>query len=152
MARPRPLPAGAGGGRFENWESFVAGRAGLAAAAEYALGLGLEPIADRIRHLADRLRELLATIPGVEVRDRGVDRCGIVSFTVAGVPAPEAVSELARQGVHVVASRRSSTLLDMDARGLDALVRASVHYYNTDEELDRAAAAVEAVAARSGPS
>jgi len=141
-----------GARRFENWESFVAGRAGLAAAAEYALGLGLEPIADRIRHLADRLRELLATIPGVEVRDRGVDRCGIVSFTVAGVPAPEAVSELARQGVHVVASRRSSTLLDMDARGLDALVRASVHYYNTDEELDRAAAAVEAVAARSGPS
>jgi cysteine desulfurase / selenocysteine lyase len=141
-----------GARRFENWESFVAGRAGLAAAADYALDLGLEEIGGRIRGLADRLRELLAAIPGVEVRDRGVERCGIVSFTVGGVAAPHAVAELALRGVYVSASRRSSTLLDMDARGLDALVRASVHYYNTDEELEGAAAAVEAVAAPSGQS
>jgi cysteine desulfurase / selenocysteine lyase len=138
-----------GARRFENWESFVAGRAGLAVAADYALGLGVDAIWDRIRGLADRLRGLLEAIPGVEVRDLGVERCGIVSFTVEGVAAPDAVAELARAGIHVVASRRSSTLLDMDARKLDALVRASVHYYNTETELERAAAAVKAVAARS---
>ncbi len=138
-----------GARRFENFESFVAGRAGLAAAAGYALGLGVEPIADRIWHLADRLRALLSEIPGVDVRDRGVDRCGIVSFTVAGLEPETVVTRLADRRLHVVASRRSSTLLDMDARGLDALVRASVHYYNTEDELERAAAAVGAVAARS---
>jgi cysteine desulfurase / selenocysteine lyase len=138
-----------GARRFENWESFVAGRAGLAVAAGYALDLGLEAIRDRVSGLAERLRGLLAAIPGVEVRDLGIERCGIVSFTVAGVAPPDVAAELARRGVHVIPSRRSSTLLDMDARGLDALVRASVHYYNTDEELERAAAAVEAVAARS---
>jgi cysteine desulfurase/selenocysteine lyase len=138
--------------RFENWESFVAGRAGLAVAADYALELGLDAIRDRIRGLADTLRGHLAAIPGVEVHDLGVERCGIVSFTLAGVAAPDVAAELARRDVHVVPSRRSSTLLDMDARGFDALVRASVHYYNTDEELERAAAAVEAVAARSGSS
>jgi cysteine desulfurase / selenocysteine lyase len=141
-----------GARRFENWESFVAGRAGLAVAAGYALDLGLEAIRDRVTGLAERLRGLLAAIPGVEVRDLGIERCGIVSFTVAGVAPPDVATELARRGVHVIPSRRSSTLLDMDARGLDALVRASVHYYNTDEELERAAAAVEAVAARSGSS
>jgi cysteine desulfurase / selenocysteine lyase len=141
-----------GARRFENWESFVAGRAGLAVAAGYALDLGLEAIRDRVSGLAERLRGLLAAIPGVEVRDLGIERCGIVSFTVAGVAPPDVATELARRGVHVIPSRRSSTLLDMDARGLDALVRASVHYYNTDEELERAAAAVEAVAARSGSS
>jgi cysteine desulfurase / selenocysteine lyase len=141
-----------GARRFENWESFVAGRAGLAVAAGYALDLGLEAIRDRVTGLAERLRGLLAAIPGVEVRDLGIERCGIVSFTVAGVAPPDVAAELARRGVHVIPSRRSSTLLDMDARGLDALVRASVHYYNTDEELERAAAAVEAVAARSGSS
>jgi cysteine desulfurase / selenocysteine lyase len=141
-----------GARRFENWESFVAGRAGLAVAAGYALDLGLEAIRDRVSGLAERLRGLLAAIPGVEVRDLGIERCGIVSFTVAGVAPPDVATELARRGVHVIPSRRSSTLLDMDARGLDALVRASVHYYNTDEELERAAAAIEAVAARSGSS
>jgi selenocysteine lyase/cysteine desulfurase len=141
-----------GARRFENWESFVAGRAGLAAAADYALDLGLDAIRERIHGLADTLRGHLTAIPGVEVRDLGVERCGIVSFTVAGVAAPDVAAGLARRDVHVVPSRRSSTLLDMDARGLDALVRASVHYYNTDEELERAAAAVEAVTARSGSS
>jgi selenocysteine lyase/cysteine desulfurase len=141
-----------GARRFENWESFVAGRAGLAVAAGYALDLGLEEIRDRVTGLAERLRGLLAAIPGVEVRDLGIERCGIVSFTVAGVAPPDVAAELARRGVHVIPSRRSSTLLDMDARGLDALVRASVHYYNTDEEMERAAAAGEAVAARSGSS
>jgi cysteine desulfurase / selenocysteine lyase len=141
-----------GARRFENWESFVAGRAGLAAAAEYALDLGLEAIRDRVRDLAEGLRGLLTAIPGVEVRDLGIERCGIVSFTVAGVAPADVAAALARRSVHVIPSRRGSTLLDMDARGLDALVRASVHYYNTDEELERAAAAVEAVAARPGSS
>jgi selenocysteine lyase/cysteine desulfurase len=127
-----------GARRFENWESFVAGRAGLAAAAEYALDLRLEAIRDRVRALAEGLRGLLAAIRGVEVRDLGVERCGIVSFTVAGVAPPDVAAELAGRNIHVIPSRRSSTLLDMDARGLDALVRASVHYYNTEGARARA--------------
>jgi cysteine desulfurase/selenocysteine lyase len=37
----------------------------------------------------------------------------------------------------VSVSRISSTRLDMEARDLPDLVRASVHYYNTDEEIER---------------
>ena len=40
-------------------------------------------------------------------------------------------------------TRRGATLLDMDARGLESMVRASVHYYNSEEEVERFCQAVE---------
>jgi cysteine desulfurase / selenocysteine lyase len=39
--------------------------------------------------------------------------------------------------MNVSVSRLPSTRLDMEARGLQDLVRASVHYYNTEEEIAR---------------
>jgi selenocysteine lyase/cysteine desulfurase len=131
--------------RFENWESFVAGRLGLAAAIDYALDLGMEAIRDRIYRLAERLRGGLDSVPGATVRDLGQEKCGIVSFTVDG-HEPAAIKEtLEAQRINVSASRRPSTLLDMTERGLDSVVRASVHYYNSEDEVDRLIDAVKSL-------
>lgn len=131
--------------RFETWESFVAGRLGLARAIDYALDLGMEAIRDRIYALAGRLRAGLDTLPGATGRDLGREKCGIVSFTVDG-HEPQSIKEtLAAQNINVSASRRGSTLLDMTDRGLDTVVRASVHYYNTEDEVDRLLDAVKAL-------
>ena len=123
--------------RFENWETYYAGKIGLGVAIDYALQWGLEAIWARIRRLADELRLQLSSIPGVTVRDEGVERCGIVSFTVARTDADEVQRLLAMRRINVSVSRLSSTRLDMEARGLPVLVRASVHYYNTEEEIAR---------------
>jgi selenocysteine lyase/cysteine desulfurase len=123
--------------RFENWETYYAGKIGLGVAIDYALQWGLEAIWPRIRRLADELRLQLSSIPGVTVRDGGVERCGIVSFTVARTDADEVQRLLAKRRINVSVSRLSSTRLDMEARGLPDLVRASVHYYNTEEEIAR---------------
>jgi selenocysteine lyase/cysteine desulfurase len=45
-----------------------------------------------------------------------------------------------------------ATRLDMERRGLESLLRASVHYYNTQDEVERFAAAVERIAATSSSS
>ena len=123
--------------RFENWETYYAGKIGLGVAIDYALQWGLEAIWARIKRLADDLRQQLSTIAGVTVMDEGVERCGIVSFTVAGTDADEVHRRLAKRRINVSVSRVSSTRLDMEARGLSDLVRASVHYYNTEEEIAR---------------
>ena len=59
---------------------------------------------------------------------------------------PEAVkAALARQRINVSVSDLVWTRIDMTARGIPELVRASVHYYNSEEEVDAFAAAVAAV-------
>jgi selenocysteine lyase/cysteine desulfurase len=130
--------------RFETWESYVAGRVGLGAAVDYALELGLDAIEERVRRLATTLRERLTAIDGVTVRDLGKpgEQCGIVGFTSAD-EAPEALKRrLHGRGINVVTSGVPWTLLDMTGRGIDMLVRASVHYYNTEDEIERFCAAV----------
>jgi cysteine desulfurase / selenocysteine lyase len=128
--------------RFENFESSVAGKIGLGVAVEYALGVGVAAGWDRIRTLADGLRRRLATVPGVTVRDKGLVRGGIVTFDIAGVEAAAARRQLADQRIRVSVSPPASTLLDARDRRLPDLIRASVHYYNTEDELDRLSAAV----------
>jgi cysteine desulfurase / selenocysteine lyase len=123
--------------RFENWEANYAGKVGLGVAIDYALSWGLDHIWARITALASMLRERLNALPGVTVRDPGAERCGIVSFTVDGHEADEIRQTLARQHINVTVSRLTSTRLDMEARGLTSVVRASVHYYNSEAEIDR---------------
>ncbi|MDP6405998.1 MAG: aminotransferase class V-fold PLP-dependent enzyme [Alphaproteobacteria bacterium] len=132
--------------RFENWESYVAGRAGLAVAVEYALEWGLEAIYARVQALAGELRQKLATIPGLSLHDQGVEQCGIVSFAVADSDHEELMAALGAKAINVSVSPRNYTRLDMQARGLDSLVRASVHYYNDEDEIDRFFAALEDLA------
>jgi selenocysteine lyase/cysteine desulfurase len=135
--------------RFESWETSYAGKIGLGVAAEYALSWGLDAISQRVRALADRLRSLLAGVPGVQVHDQGIRRCGIVTFTVDGVPAAEVRRRLAAAGVNTSVSGATSAQFDLPSRGLSELVRASVHYYNTEEELDQLIAALPAARPRS---
>lgn len=132
--------------RFENWETNYAAKIGLGVAIDYALAWGVVPIWERVQGLASALRAELSDISGVTVRDIGEVRCGIVTFTVDGRDPNELKATLAKQAMHVTVSRTSSTRLDMEERDLTALVRASVHYYNSENEVDRFSEAVRAFA------
>jgi selenocysteine lyase/cysteine desulfurase len=123
--------------RFENWETNYAGKIGLGVAVDYALTWGMEAIQARVTGLAHRLRETLSSLDGVHVHDQGRRQCGIVTFTIDGVPAPTVQQCLHNQGVNVSVSLAEYARLDLPSRGLPDLVRASVHYYNTTDELDQ---------------
>ncbi len=129
--------------RYENWEFYIAGVIGLGVAVDYALGWGMEAIHQRVVGLAGNLRASLGAIPGVTVTDIGMQKCGITTFTKAGISPSGIKSALASKKINVSVSGRSSTLLDMDKRGLADVVRASVHYYNDEAEIRRFCEAVE---------
>ena len=131
--------------RFETWERNVATTLGLGTAADYARSWGLDSIARRVGQLSSDLRKHLDAIGRVEVRDPGRDRCGIVTFTIDGVDPEVFASELRSEGINVWFSNISTARLDFEARGLESVVRASIHYYNTEDELDRL---IEAVGTR----
>jgi cysteine desulfurase / selenocysteine lyase len=123
--------------RFETWENNYAARLGLGASVDYALDIGLAPIEQRCRMLADRLRNGLASLSGVTIRDLGRAPAAIVSFTMKGYEADGVVSSAAAGGITIGASHPSSTRIDAELRSLPPVVRASPHYYNTESEIDR---------------
>ncbi|GLZ10181.1 aminotransferase class V [Actinomadura sp. NBRC 104425] len=120
--------------RFETWERYVAGQIGLGVAADYASALGVAAIEARVTALAAGLRDELAARPGVRVLDRGVRRSGIVTFTVDGHEAADVKLALREQGVNVSVTSGQQRF---DPGGGVSAVRASVHYYNTEDEVER---------------
>ena len=119
--------------RVENWESNIAAKLGMGAAVDYAMEVGVEAGWQRLRGLGALLRERLASEPGIQVKDLGAVKGGIVMFGVDGVD-PAAI----RDGLRARSVNVSASFPDYDLTGrLGPLVRASVHYYNTEDEVDR---------------
>lgn len=132
--------------RFENWETSHAGRLGLGAAVDHALEVGVAAGWQRLRSLAARLRAELRDIAGVVVHDKGEVQGGIVTFTVDGQDSKRVQEALHDAGVNTSVTTPGHS--HFDGRDLPALVRASAHYYNTDDDLDRL---LDVVATVSGP-
>jgi selenocysteine lyase/cysteine desulfurase len=131
-----------GARRFEKWESSCALVLGLGAAARYAETVGAMGH-ERARALAAVLRERLTALPGVRVMDRGSERGAIVTIATGGVD-PEALKlRLRARGINTSVSSRDDAVIDMDAKGVRAVLRLSPHYYNTEDELDAAVAGLQ---------
>jgi cysteine desulfurase / selenocysteine lyase len=128
-----------GAQRFETWEVNAVAKIGLGVALDYAVAAHLPTTWRRTAELGAHLRAGLAAIPGVAVfeREGSGDLAGIVGFTVAGHD-PAAVRQALRAlDINIWMSLASTACVDMEQRRLDKALRASVHYYNTVEEIDR---------------
>ena len=132
-----------GARRFATWENSYVNILGLGSAVRQALDLGMDAIGERAMALGARLRGQLADLPGVTAHDLGRTTCAIVTIDVPGVPAKQVKTALAHAGINVTTTVPHRVQFDAEPRDVQPLVRFSPHYYNTDEELDRA---VEVVA------
>ncbi len=108
-----------------------------AAAVDYAREIGLPAIEERITYVANQLRTSLSEIDGVNVLDLGTGKCGIVTFDVEGESPTDLSHRLRESGVNISVTGPESAQLDFAERDITELARASVHYLNTETEIER---------------
>ncbi len=128
--------------RFEGGTPNVGGAVALGAAIDYVLGLGLEAIGAWEQSLLAYGLTQLTRIPGVRVFGQAPRRAPVISFVLEGVHAHDLGTILDAAGVAVRAGHHCCQPL-MARLGVPATVRASFAMYNTTEEIDRLAAAVD---------
>ena len=119
----------AGAGRFEEGTPNTPGIFGLGAAIDLLLEIGVENVAERVLALTARLVEALCERGARIASPRGEgEASGIVAFELPGEDPQRTVSRLRARGVFVVSRR--------------GCVRASPHFYNNENEIDRLIAAL----------
>lgn len=129
--------------RFENWESYVAGKIALGVAVDYASNLGMDAIQARIEHLGKMLRNSLTAIKGVSVHERSDQPSGIVTFNKQSIAAVDLQQRLREMKINSSVSAEKNSRLDLAKHGNGDVNRASIHYYNLESEISRFVEAVD---------
>ncbi len=127
--------------RFEYWEYNHAAWLGLGAAVDHAASVGIDRIEATVQARAEELRSSLRD-HGLEPMDLGQHRSGIVTTTCPGVDPFDVKEALRARKINISVSTPEATLWDSVRRGLPPLLRLSVHYLTTHEEIDRAVSAL----------
>lgn len=126
--------------RFEYFEHAPALKLGMEAAARYFMKVGPDTASARINALGADLRARLLQLEGIRVLDKGTDLCGIVTAWHPAFEGQKVMHWLRERGVNTSVSTRAAALLDFDQKGVETALRLSVHYYNTEAELERTVA------------
>jgi cysteine desulfurase/selenocysteine lyase len=128
--------------KFEAGTPHIAGAIGLAAGLEYIAGLGLDRISAYEHELLDHGTRLLAAVPGLRLIGTARHKAAVLSFVLDGVHAHDLGTVLDQQGVAIRAGHHCAMPV-MQRFGVPATARASLAFYNTREELETLAAALE---------
>ena len=127
--------------KFEAGTPDIAGVVGLAAAIEYLEEIGWSGIEAHEKSLMEAITPALAAIPRVTVLAAAAPRVSVTSFVLDGVHPHDVGTILDLQGVAVRAGHHCTQPL-MDRLGVPATTRASLSFYNTQDEI---AALVEGI-------
>ncbi len=123
--------------KFEAGTVNAGGAVGLAEAIDYYGELGIEEIAERERQLSLRAFAGIRSIPHIQLigSDKAGDHHGIFTFKVEGVHPHDVAAILADQKVAVRAGHHCAEPLHQYL-GIPSTTRASLMFYNTEEEID----------------
>jgi len=121
----------------ETWEKNYALIVGLGKACEYALKIGTKNIESRCLELGSQFREKLSRIPNVKVQDPGLHQSALVTFSVENYSSEFLCEKLFENKANTTWVPEARALLDFKPRGISDVVRASLHYFNSADEIDK---------------
>jgi selenocysteine lyase/cysteine desulfurase len=136
--------------RYEMWECSVALRYGLTVAVDECIAIGPDVIFARVCALSQYLRNRLAYITGVVLRDApstfdetaavaiGATRCAIVTFEVESIlriPAAQIAKVLTECCISCTVSPSTHSFNELP-RKRPPTVRISPHYFTTEADVD----------------
>ncbi|MGI6432464.1 MAG: aminotransferase class V-fold PLP-dependent enzyme [Sphaerochaetaceae bacterium] len=132
--------------KFEAGTQNIEGVIGLGAAIDYVSQVGLKTIYAKEQHLTDYVWQQLSGVPHIHLYGsaQAESRSGILSFTIEDVHPHDVATILDAQGVAIRAGHHCAQPL-MAYLGVNATCRASLCFYNTEEEIRRLAQALSLV-------
>jgi len=132
--------------KFEAGTPNLAGIAGLGAAVDWVENIGRENIAWHIQSLLEYATDRLQEIPGLRIIGQTQEKSGIVSFLLADIHPHDVATFLDQKNICVRAGHHCAQPL-MDFLEIPGTLRASFSIYNSEEEIDRLAEALESAKA-----
>lgn len=138
-----------GARRFEHWEYNHGAWLALGTAVDEAKEIGVDRIEVTVAERGDTLRTMLWG-RGLRPMDLGEHRCGIVTVAADGFDPWAMKTALGELAINISVTTPASTRFDSATRELADMLRVSVHYLTTDDELDRAVDAISGLTNAAG--
>jgi cysteine desulfurase/selenocysteine lyase len=132
-------------GKFEAGTPNIAGAIGLGAAVDYLQGLGMETIAAWEARLLEYATEKLNRIEGFRMVGTAANKAGVMSFVLGDIHANDVGTLVDLHGVAIRTGHHCAMPV-VQYFGLPATARASLGVYNTFEEVDVLAEALQKTA------
>jgi cysteine desulfurase/selenocysteine lyase len=130
--------------KFEAGTPAIAAGIGLGAAIDYINSIDFEAASVYEHELVEYAARRLADIPGVKIIGTAQNRASVLSFTIEGVHPHDIGTILDQDGIAVRAGHHCAQPV-MQFFDVPATARASFAFYNTKEEADKLADAVQKV-------
>jgi cysteine desulfurase/selenocysteine lyase len=130
--------------KFEAGTPAIASQIGLGAAIEYVDSIGREQAAAHEHELLRYATERLAAIVGVRIIGTAREKASVLSFVIDDIHPHDIGTILDQEGIAVRAGHHCAQPV-MKRFNIPATARASFAFYNTKEEVDVLASAIEKV-------
>jgi len=121
--------------KFEAGTMNYAGAIALGAALDYLSSLGMEEIRERENELTQYATRRLEEIPGLRIYGNATEKISVISFLVGEIHPSDMGMILDKLGIAVRTGHHCAEPL-IDHYSIPGTVRASMAFYNTQEEID----------------